>query len=502
MTIVSADGVDIKPMQAKELLIGMAETYDVIFSPPEHKNYQFRATAQDGTGYASAWIGMGEKVDAPEKSKPDPYASMNHTGHGGGHMAHMSHAMPSPNDAMDHSAHGLSNHDDHGASAHEGHEVPGGHDSTAAHQMMPIDHAMKNDYATMDHQNHGAHGSHPLPTPHEAEVTSPLVQVDSLNVDDLRSKAPISYPKTAKVHELNLVLGGDMSRYIWHINGKAIYQDKLLEIDRGEVVRIIFKNSTMMHHPMHLHGHFFRVLNAGGELSPLKHTVDVPPHGSRTIEFYANEPGQWMLHCHNLYHMHTGMARVVKYRDFAPSSEMSAHDQHDPHMHDHYYTRTRLEAASNHAQGEFTLMRTWDEVGLRLEHRNIEERNFLYRKPWETEGDLVYRRWRSNYFNLTGGGTYYEAKAYGMIGVGYILPMLISSQLLINHEGHLRLDLKKRFQWTKTILTDADVTWRPKWIGDRALEFEVTLMYQPSWAWAAGLMVTERNAGIGAQIQF
>ncbi|MFP5459953.1 MAG: multicopper oxidase domain-containing protein, partial [Bacteriovoracia bacterium] len=136
--------------------------------------------------------------------------------------------------------------------------------------------------------------------------------IDSLTVNNLKSIEPTTLPKDAKVHDMKLVLGGDMERYIWHINNKAIYEDRLLLINKGEVVRFTLVNDTMMHHPMHLHGHFFRVVNENGERSPLKHTVDVPPHQTRTIEFYANEPGQWMLHCHNLYHMKTGMARVVR----------------------------------------------------------------------------------------------------------------------------------------------------------------------------------------------
>src|SRR5690606_11517985 len=99
---------------------------------------------------------------------------------------------------------------------------------------------------------------------------------------------------------VKLVLGGDMRRYVWHINGKALFQDRNIMIDEGDIIRLTFENDTMMHHPMHLHGHFFRVLNSQGDHSPLKHTVDVGPHESRTIEFLADEPGEWMLHCHNL----------------------------------------------------------------------------------------------------------------------------------------------------------------------------------------------------------
>ncbi|PVX50090.1 multicopper oxidase [Balneicella halophila] len=72
-------------------------------------------------------------------------------------------------------------------------------------------------------------------------------------------------------------------------------------------------NLTMMHHPMHLHGHFFRVLNKNGERSPLKHTVNVPPMEEVTIEFYNEEYGDWFFHCHVLYHKVGGVSRIFSY---------------------------------------------------------------------------------------------------------------------------------------------------------------------------------------------
>jgi hypothetical protein len=245
-----------------------------------------------------------------------------------------------------------------------------------------------------------------------------------------------------------------------------------------------------MIHPMIILGNFFRVLNANGDRSPLKHTVDVPPMGSRTIEFYANEPGQWMLHCHNLYHMKTGMARVVKYMSYKPSPEMAAHEKHDPHLHDHSYSYGLLEASTNHARANFKLMRTWDELDLDVESGS------------DVEGDLFYRRWYGNFLNLIIGGSAYDEKGYGMAGVGYILPMLIETQLLVNHDGKFRLDVEKHFQWTKNIFTEAEFTWRPKWEGEHESEYEITLMYGPSWHWAAGLMVTNESLGVGALVKF
>ncbi|MEW6055506.1 MAG: multicopper oxidase domain-containing protein [Bdellovibrionota bacterium] len=437
MKVISADGVDIEPIYAKELLMGMAETYDVLFEVPEDKNFELKATCQDGTGSASGWIGMGEKVSAPIKPFPDMYASMDHGGHGEhvGHMDHMNHA---------------------------------GHSKTASRP--------ESDGKT----------------------------VETLSVDELRASSSTAFSATAKVHDVKLVLGGDMERYIWHINNKAIHEDRTIVINEGDVVRFTFENSTMMHHPMHLHGHFFRVLNGNGDYSPLKHTVDVPPHMSRTIEFLANEPGEWMLHCHNLFHMNTGMARVVKYSSFTPKHEI-AHIQHqDHHLHDPWYFYGNAEAASNHAQANFRFSQTWNEVEARLEGRNTAGKNLSFNEPWEVEGDLVYHRWFNQYFHLMGGGTVFDKKASAVAGIGYLLPMLIETHALVDHRGKFRFDVEKRFQWTKTIFTDADLVWRPNQAHDLGhdFEYEISLMYGPSWSWAAGLMLTDRNIGAGIQVQF
>lgn len=446
LTVVSADGVDIQPIRAKEILMGMAETYDVLFEVPENKNYELKITAQDGTGTASAWIGAGEKVAAPIKPFPSLYATMDHSAHGSGHSEHAAHE-----------AHGSSSMNEH-----------------------------------------DAHSMHHDPSHSMAEAP-----IETLTVDDLKAKKSTELPKPP-AYDLKLNLSGDMERYIWHINGKAIHQDRTILIKEGDAIRFTFVNETMMHHPMHLHGHFFRVINKNGSLSPLKHTVDVPPHGKRTIEFYANEPGEWMLHCHNLYHMKTGMARVIKYMSYTPRPEIANIQHHDPHNHDHLYFYGMLEGATNHGQAYLKVSQTWNQYEARIETRNSAGKNLSFSEPWELEGDLFYRRWFSQYLNIVGGATYFNTSPRATIGVSYLLPFLVKTQVLVDHKAQFRLDLEKKFQWTKTIFSDVDVTWRPGQDGDieNAFEYEITLMYSPAWAWAAGLMLTDHAFGAGLQLQF
>jgi len=317
--------------------------------------------------------------------------------------------------------------------------------------------------------------------------------VETLTVDNLKAKESTVLPKNAKVYDLKLVLGGDMERYIWHINGKASYEDRNIYINEGDVVRFTFENGTMMHHPMHLHGHFFRVLNQNGDRSPLKHTVDVPPHGSRTIEFYANEPGQWMLHCHNLYHMKTGMARVVRYMSYKPTPEMAKWDKQDPHLHDHWYSYGYLQAATNVAEGGFRLSQTWNEIEGRVEGRKEEDN-------WHGEADLFYRRWFNNFFNIIIGGASVEHDYRGMVGIGYLLPMLVETNLLVDQHGQLRVDLEKRFQWTSTVFSEVEYIWRQD--PDLESDYVVSLMYGQSWHWSAGFKYTGDSVGVGFQYQF
>jgi CopA family copper-resistance protein len=503
MKVISADGIDIKPTLAKEILIGMAETYDILFEMPEHKKYEFKASAQDGTGSASAWIGMGEKVYAPIKPFPDMYALMDHGAHGSMDHSKMDHSRMDSS-KMDHSRMDSSkmDHSKMDSSKMDHSKMDSSKMDHSKMDSSKMDHS-KMDSSTMDHStmDHSTmdHGSevkddnrvlNKTPTlTHDNQVNvNPPVTL--LTVNDIEAISPTTLPLNKPRYNVTLELDGDMERYVWLINGKAIHQDRNLIINEGDVVRFTFKNNTMMHHPMHLHGHFFRVINKFGEKSPLKHTIDMAPHTTRTIEFYANEPGEWMLHCHNLYHMKTGMARVVSYSTFERRPIMNQYQKLDPHLKDHFYYRGLLEAASNHLQGELYVFNTWDEFELRVETRNDFD--------WEIEGDLFYKRWLNRYWHLIGGGTLVDGESAAVAGFGYLLPMLVESHLIIDQKTRLRLNIEKRFQWTKYIYTDAEFTFRQK----QPSEFEVSLMYQRQWSWSAGFMFTEDSAGVGAQYNF
>lgn len=137
----------------------------------------------------------------------------------------------------------------------------------------------------------------------------------------------ISYSQETKFHALSplppkkpdrtveLVLGGSMKDYIWTINGQAWPESNPTIVKENERVEITFKNTTMMSHPMHLHGHVFQVtaINSTPIQGALRDTVVILPNSTMTIQFDANNPGVWPLHCHLLYHDAAGMFTVVRY---------------------------------------------------------------------------------------------------------------------------------------------------------------------------------------------
>jgi FtsP/CotA-like multicopper oxidase with cupredoxin domain len=112
-----------------------------------------------------------------------------------------------------------------------------------------------------------------------------------------------------------VILAGAMAPYAWSLNGEYWPNVTPMMITHGQRVAIEMVNHTMMAHPMHLHGHVFQVVAINGisRAGAVRDTVLVPPMGSVTIAFDADNPGRWAFHCHNLYHMMTGMMTEVRY---------------------------------------------------------------------------------------------------------------------------------------------------------------------------------------------
>ena len=114
-------------------------------------------------------------------------------------------------------------------------------------------------------------------------------------------------PRTLEIH-----LTGNMERFMWSFDGvKFSESPEPIRFARNERVRVTLINDTMMAHPIHMHGHFFELVNGHPADHPLKHTVNVQPGGRSIFDLTADAPGDWAFHCHLLYHMHAGMMQVV-----------------------------------------------------------------------------------------------------------------------------------------------------------------------------------------------
>ena len=146
-----------------------------------------------------------------------------------------------------------------------------------------------------------------------------LSDIVTLNYSMLKSPLNTSLPKNAPVKELRFELTGNMNRYVWSLDNKVVSETDKILIKKGENIRIVLHNGSMMRHPMHLHGHDFRLLNGQGNNAPLKNIVDIMPMETDTLEFNANVDGDWFFHCHILYHMMSGMGRVFSYENQAPN---------------------------------------------------------------------------------------------------------------------------------------------------------------------------------------
>lgn len=128
----------------------------------------------------------------------------------------------------------------------------------------------------------------------------------------LTAAAPLPPRPTDRRHTLTF---SEAAGYVWKVNGKVFGEHESLKVRTGERVEIAFKDETTMSHPMHLHGHHFQVVAINGErfAGALRDTVLVPARGAVTVAFEANNPGKWALHCHNLYHMASGMMTTMEY---------------------------------------------------------------------------------------------------------------------------------------------------------------------------------------------
>ncbi len=292
MTVVAADGQNIEPVSVDEFRIGVAECYDVIIEPKADRAYAIFAQALDRTGYARGTLTPDPSltIDVPAF---DPYPILTHTDMG------MNMAGMGGMNGMEHMGEmsGMSGMD------HSGSEPTG---TTQA--MIMRGPAGMGSNAEIIHQatEFGPHVDMRAQAP-EYRLDDPGVGLRNngrrvLAYADLRNLYPTPDLRDPE-REIQLHLTGNMSRYMWSINGIRYADADPLLFKYGERLRITFVNDTMMNHPMHLHGMWSDLETGDGRHIPRKHTVIVQPGSKISYLVTADAMGSWAYHCHLLYHM-------------------------------------------------------------------------------------------------------------------------------------------------------------------------------------------------------
>ncbi|BAO56093.1 multicopper oxidase domain-containing protein [Nonlabens marinus] len=425
--LVSADGLDVVPVEKNKTLIGVAETYDFIVTIPESGKLEIRATSQDGSGQASAYLGTGKILDAPEVPKPDLIKQMQQMMNMGMKMgAPAAKFNPSKNDSIEKMKKYAMKMD-----GMKMDEMQKDKDSTKmmhddmAHQDMK----MEGDKGQMDG---GMKMGYIVPKDKVIGDNMKTGGNPEFNYNYLKALGNTEFEKGKPVREMLFNLTGNMNRYVWSINGIPLSETDKIKINQGEVVRITLNNMTMMHHPMHLHGHFFRVLNENGERSPLKHTVNVAPMQKVVIEFDAVEYGDWFFHCHVLYHINSGMARIFSY-DTPRDERLKGYPLTNLTTEaDHMWTWGEVTAASHMTELFYTATNIRNQFIIRGEYGWNEN----------IEAEFTYERWLNSYFRVFGGvnvenegkDSLDEISTTGVVGVRYLLPLLIDSDLRIDNK--------------------------------------------------------------------
>ena len=132
-----------------------------------------------------------------------------------------------------------------------------------------------------------------------------------LTLAELSATAENALPDGTPDETYQVKLTGNMMAFDWGVSASEA-DGVTLPVKAGDRVRLVIDNTTSMWHPIHLHGHTFQVVTDDGT-GPRKDTVIVTPKSKVTVDVIADNPGQWALHCHNIYHAEAGMVTILNY---------------------------------------------------------------------------------------------------------------------------------------------------------------------------------------------
>lgn len=492
ITVVANDGEDVTPVEVDRLIIAVAETYDVIITIPEDMNYEFLVTPEDRTKHSSIWLGDGMLMPAerlPKLKYFEGMKMMNGMMKMNGDMSGME-GMTMTNQTMD-----MNTVMYQEITGEEGNSNSG--DSSASMGKSNMDDQKKMSSHDMQGMDMGNAGS----------------DIVTLNYSMLKAPEKTTLPNwPERTFYFNLT--GNMNRYVWTIDNKTVSEAKNIYIKKGENIRIVMFNNTMMRHPMHLHGHFFRVLNGKGDYAPLKNVIDIMPMETDTLEFAATESGNWFFHCHILYHMMSGMGRVFSYENSPLNPELpnKKYAQRKLFKDDRmFHLMADIGLESNGSDGMAMLANTrWKletmwHLGSEPHHGYESETNvgrYLGRMQWW----FVYAGFDYHYkmkdairndeaYNLFGQKSNKNNRSAAVAGIQYTLPMLIIADARIDADGKARFQLSredipisKRLRFKFMANTDREYMAGFKYVVTKY--FSVSTHYDSDMGIGGGLTIT------------
>jgi len=475
ITVVANDGNDVVPVLVDRLIIAVSETYDVVVTIPEDGiAYEFMAATEDRTNSSSYFIGDGIKRHLSPLPKLKYFEG----------MKMMNNMMKMNGDLDDMGMQMSLNQMDMNVVMYP--EVTGEKEKKKKES------------------NHEMHMD-PNPDSHTGHNSGKIV---TLNYAMLSSPDNTSLPKTAPVKEMHFTLTGNMNRYVWSMDNKVLSETDKIPVKKGEVVRIILYNNSMMRHPMHLHGFDFRLINGKGENAPLKNVLDIMPMETDTIEFLAKTEGDWFFHCHILYHMMSGMNRVFAVGDYTnpllPDKEKAYKMLKNESNMAHGMVQNDF--ATNGNDGEAMLQNTrWSlgaewRLGYTKKHGYEVETHlgrYIGKMQWLMPFigfDWRYRKMGDDKRerNIFGQVNKKDTRRALSLGLMYTLPMLINLQTEVYHDGIVRLSLmredlpvSKRVRLGFMVNTDLEYMADLRYIITR--NFSIRTHYDSDMGFGAGL---------------
>lgn len=291
LKIIAVDGKDVVPYNVNDFEIGSGETYDVLIKINNPSPYLIYAESIDKTGVAEGAL-ITQNNQIPDFATIEPF--------------------PEPKPIMMMSGMNMSG-------------MSMSHMNMQGMNMSGMSKQMTMNNSTMTNMNNMKMNNNAnLPTQSDTDTKYRFMK-SLIKTNDPNKPFQI----------IKIRLNGYMGRFVWFLNGIPEYKAKPILIEPGKKYRLIFINETMMHHPMHVHGHWFILRNGHGAYDPLLHTIDVPPNATMVADLDATEKsGFWYFHCHNLYHMMSGMGTEFAYPNAISKTQSAYTFTGMAYMHD------------------------------------------------------------------------------------------------------------------------------------------------------------------------